>query len=616
MEGGLLRDKKLGNLWDDLVLAGGGRRLTGSTAVEQRSQAGTSSKGLDEGDSQWAPNETTSGSKKKTDAASKEEENEKANSRSGLSDEEKETDESAGSGVGEEAVAKDEDGAAASGESSESSSEKDSDDDDEAEEEGEEEEDAEVDEEVDLSKAGNWVLDLVSQKGINRRVRDLYIVLEERFPTSDLPAPPLSDQLQRLPPDIPLFVSHGAAPILASVGGQLGLNIREESATSMREGSLMHEFSAILSAPGSWLLFDIADIVDFEELAEVLELMPKGGLKKPSKNQARMRFLTASYSVSPGQVSAGAILNLLGLDEEAAGKGKEPSRLILYSSTETTQVPRHLLHSCLCVQSTVSFFGIRAAPEPDGSESEDSEDWENLESGKASRVESQDSEDRIGGGLRAKEFPQGADWLNLIGHDAPRLTHEVFGYLAYTHPLLTACPTATRGHRFMAVMSGIAGDLNNAGGKKLRLALKCKPEDVPEWLEENVVSRAQCWAHRSAICAMLQSFSPSLVRRSDGEVRETLGVVSGKLCGFLQRVNAAANVLTLDSPFWLRLELHRAASGIQAARADIMACYSALVGDVCWNQHLFAVYMSSSHGRAFWASGRPLAAWLVTVSGR
>merc|ERR1740138_1313810 len=82
----------------------------------------------------------------------------------------------------------------------------------------------------------------------------------------------------------------------------------------------------------------------------------------------------------------------------------------------------------------------------------------------------------------------------------------------------------------------------------------------------------------------------------------------------LQRVAATQAVLTVDSPFWLRLELHHTAVGLQAARADIAACCGALLGDVHWNPHLLAVYAAASEGRAIWAQGRPLAAWFSSLA--
>jgi len=70
---------------------------------------------------------------------------------------------------------------------------------------------------------------------------------------------------------------------------------------------------------------------------------------------------------------------------------------------------------------------------------------------------------------------------------------------------------------------------------------------------------------------------------------------------------------TAPPPFWLRLELNRVADGLQAARADVVACFGALLGDSQWNPHLSSVFTSIAHGRAAWAADRPLLAWLASL---
>ncbi|CAK9046459.1 unnamed protein product [Durusdinium trenchii] len=119
------------------------------------------------------------------------------------------------------------------------------------------------------------------------------------------------------------------------------------------------------------------------------------------------------------------------------------------------------------------------------------------------------------------------------------------------------------------------------------------------------------WTQERWIGSVLQSFSPTLTYRSDGETYRVLGALSMKISEFLQLLASA--LLTLDSPFWLRLELNRAIRALQDARRECIACHAALAGDASWTSQLYAVYKSAQLGMAYWAN-RPLASWLNTWS--
>jgi len=302
------------------------------------------------------------------------------------------------------------------------------------------------------------------------------------------------------------------------------------------------------------------------------------------------------------------------LAKKEESEHQEPSRLILYSSAEAAQVPKYILRLCLCIQSAVSFFGIRSEEEYDDGDTDSSESWMDPTTDQRSNDSSHESEM---GALQEDlklVTEGGTDWMSSIGNNVSALTQEVLGYLAHRHPLITASPSAAHGDKFASVMSGIVSGLKAAGMNSMEQVVKCKLHQVPDWLEKHVVLQARPWVQRSATNAMLMSFAPSLVRRGDLEVRETLGILSARLCGLLQMATAAAKVLTLDSPFWLRLELHRAATSLQAARTDCMDCHAALAGDVSWNAHLYEVYNTAAYGGAYWSDGRPLAAWLASFT--
>ena len=189
---------------------------------------------------------------------------------------------------------------------------------------------------------------------------------------------------------------------------------------------------------------------------------------------------------------------------------------------------------------------------------------------------------------------------------------ELMNHLSFTHPLLTMQALSSHDEKFVSVMGDIAAALSSCG-QDIKRIVNCPVDLVPDWIEENVVTPAHTWVQKSAVYAMLQTFSPTLIRQNDMQLKETLHLLSSRLCGMLSRVSATASLLSADSPFWLLLELNRTMMRLQTARADLAACHSALLGDVHWYPHLYAVYTSVAHGRAIWAASRPLATWLASL---
>eukprot|EP00427_Karlodinium_veneficum_P056695 CAMPEP_0169423242 /NCGR_PEP_ID=MMETSP1017-20121227/67381_1 /TAXON_ID=342587 /ORGANISM="Karlodinium micrum, Strain CCMP2283" /LENGTH=210 /DNA_ID=CAMNT_0009532903 /DNA_START=42 /DNA_END=670 /DNA_ORIENTATION=- len=195
--------------------------------------------------------------------------------------------------------------------------------------------------------------------------------------------------------------------------------------------------------------------------------------------------------------------------------------------------------------------------------------------------------------------------------EAP-VASELINFLSFTHPLLTVQALSSHDEKFLSVMGDIVAALLHQSFN-IKEVVNCSIEGVPNWVEHNVVMPAQMWVQRSAVYAMLQKFSPTLIRQNDMQLKETLHWLSIRLSGMLQRVSATTSLLTADSPFWLLLELNRTATHLQGTCADLAACYSALLGDVNWNAHLFSIYSAAAHGRAIWAASRPLATWLASL---
>eukprot|EP00931_Biecheleriopsis_adriatica_P040622 TRINITY_DN23285_c0_g1_i1.p1 TRINITY_DN23285_c0_g1~~TRINITY_DN23285_c0_g1_i1.p1 ORF type:complete len:4608 (+),score=1054.67 TRINITY_DN23285_c0_g1_i1:1382-13825(+) len=596
LESGIVRDKNLASLWDSLALGTAGSKKTAESQRQRLGtldhEGGTSKEGSEEGSGSESL-ESSSGSDGSGHSSSEGQE------------EDQESPESADSSSGSD----------------------DDSDEGEGDEEGEEEE-FEDDDEVVFAE-GNSLLEPVKISNRKAKVKEFCGLVEDMFPFWH-PRRKITEQLARLPPNLPVIITHGAVPILSEVAGQLGTRVKDESAISIKEGELAKSLGSTLSIPGTWVLFDMADVKNFQELAEVLRLLLEGQLlraRKLGRRGARMKLAHATAGALKKTGLAAVMMfggSLMKKEEDEKEEMKRnPSRLFLYCSSEAAEVPKRILRFSFCVQSMVSFLGIRidqrgADGEDDASSSTSSSEESSVSLDADADEDTWEMSSTASGHSQlhadvTKFATPGTEWLAAAASGSP-LLQEILGYLVHRHPLVNACPCAAHSERLGIVMDAIVQGLKANGLKRLHNVVKCRLDKVPDWLEKHVVSRAQPWVARSTTNAMLHGFSPSLVRHSDHATRETLGTLSAKLCGLLQRATAAAKILTLDSPFWLRLELHHAAQAVQLARTDCMACFAAIAGDVSWNQHLFSVYMLTSRGCAIWANGRPLAAWLTSIS--
>ena len=108
-------------------------------------------------------------------------------------------------------------------------------------------------------------------------------------------------------------------------------------------------------------------MADFAELSAVLGQLLRGALPRIASGgrhwgSPRSRGSRASLGSprSPRSPPCSAGYSRLGSPGSQGYEG--PSRLIVYSSSEATLVPRHVLQMCFCVQDVVRFFGV--CPEP------------------------------------------------------------------------------------------------------------------------------------------------------------------------------------------------------------------------------------------------------------
>ncbi|CAK9054336.1 Dynein axonemal heavy chain 9 (Axonemal beta dynein heavy chain 9) (Ciliary dynein heavy chain 9), partial [Durusdinium trenchii] len=319
-------------------------------------------------------------------------------------------------------------------------------------------------------------------------------------------------------------------------------------------------------------------VQDFRELEAMLVSHLEGTRrKKTGRRGAKVQDLIA------GQAVAVALFRemLEGQDQPY----KEPTRWILYCSAETVEIPKSILRFCFCIQNVMTFFGIG-----------ENIDLAHLPS---SLVDDLD--------LQATAR-QAFELVGRWGLVSSPLLREALGYIAQRHPLLTVCSSFTDEKQSNHLLSSMVVSIKAAGLQHLSFLNRAS---LTDWVEEELIMHALPWTQERWIGSVLQSFSPTLTYRSDGETYRVLGALSMKISEFLQLLASA--LLTLDSPFWLRLELNRAIRALQDARRECIACHAALAGDASWTSQLYAVYKSAQLGMAYWAN-RPLASWLNTWS--
>lgn len=404
-----------------------------------------------------------------------------------------------------------------------------------------------------------------------RRMRELWSAVQASIPVTH-PKRSAKQQLARLPSKAPLLVPSEALPLLRSLAKTVDVKVQEISMMDQLQGRLE-----------GWLVYDLAECKDFQTMESMLVAHLEGVRRKKSgRRGAQVQDLIA------GQAVTAAIFRemLEGQDQPY----QEPTRWILHCSAATAEIPKSILRHCFCIQNVVAFFGIS-----------ETVDMAQLESdGSLMRKTQSTSTDQ----------PSEVWDFTLVGREegftSPQWT-EALGSIVQRHPLLTVCSSVADEKQSHHLLSSMMASIKAAGLHNLSFL---HGKSFSDWAEEHLLMPAFSWAQEHRIGAVLQSFSPTLTHRSDGETYHILGALSMKISGFLQQL-ASMEQLTLESPFWLSLELSRASHALQEVRRECIACHAALAGDVCWTAQLYAVYKSAQLGMAYRAN-RPLAAWLAS----
>eukprot|EP00434_Breviolum_minutum_P021013 symbB.v1.2.018538.t2/scaffold1482.1/size116129/3 len=469
--------------------------------------------------------------------------------------------------------------------SSESSDDDDDDDESEeenqgVEEEGQEDENQE-EEEVD-SFTEDDVLEVVPATKILsvpflRRMRELWSAVKATVPTAH-PKRTAKQQLARVPSKTPLLVPCDALPLFRSLAKSLEVRIQEISLVDQLQGGLE-----------GWLLYDLAECKDFRELEALLVAQLQGvRRKKTGRRGAQVQTLIA------GQAVAAALFREMLEGQEQPYQ--EPTRWILYCSAATAEIPKSILRHCFCIQNVMAFFGVNDATDVARLQSDLVEDG-------AQMRKMQSTASSTGSAPQVFDF-------TLVGRDERFVSvqlKEALSYIIHRHPLLTVCSSSADEKQSHHLLSSMMASIKVTGLQNLSFL---NGKSLSDWVEENLLVTALPWAQERRVGAVLQAFSPTLTHRSDGETYHMLGALSMKISGFLQQL-ASAETLTLDSPFWLCLELSRAIRALQDARRECIACHAALAGDASWTAQLYAVYKSAQLGMSHRAN-RPLASWLAS----
>eukprot|EP00746_Dinoflagellata_sp_MGD_P003182 gnl/MRDRNA2_/MRDRNA2_106186_c0_seq1.p1 gnl/MRDRNA2_/MRDRNA2_106186_c0~~gnl/MRDRNA2_/MRDRNA2_106186_c0_seq1.p1 ORF type:complete len:2339 (+),score=414.96 gnl/MRDRNA2_/MRDRNA2_106186_c0_seq1:214-7017(+) len=497
-------------------------------------------------------------------------------------------------------------------------------------------------------------------KSFPELLKELCITVDSSFPPARAERTDVVWRMARVPCQVPVMIPHDGLPVVTAAARLTGAILEEQSAISMAEHNLTEQICSILAHRNTWLLFDLADVTDFNELVDFIQhcrwrrAQDFGTSVVPARTGVEENVLEIDLS---GDRDTSGNLLLQEDHTEVVDRSRpdkvlfrlpESSRLFLFSSAERTAIPSYVMQMCFCVQNFAHFFGILPSL-PDGSSADEEvfpEDVEVdiLEDDYASgaqtdfdpRASSVSSHSRGGRSsfddairdlnrhkkvaattnravsLLAKNFSNNkGPMAGEYDRKASPFFAAAMDVLSYAHPLLTAQPVTARDERLMAAMMHITETVKSHGD--LEEMMQCSVVEIPQWIGKHVVLRAHSWVQRSAMRAMFHSFSPALLRQNERQAKETLRYVSGKIGDLLNRVSASASSLTANSPFWLRLELFGSSARLRNARADIAACHSALLGDVQWNSRIFAVYTSIASGRSIWDEGRPLSDWLASL---
>merc|ERR1719217_43728 len=77
--------------------------------------------------------------------------------------------------------------------------------------------------------------------------------------------------MARVPCQVPIMIPHDGLPVVTAAARLTGAILEEQSAISMAEHNLTEQICSILAHRNTWLLFDLADVTDFNELVDFVQ---------------------------------------------------------------------------------------------------------------------------------------------------------------------------------------------------------------------------------------------------------------------------------------------------------------------------------------------------------
>ncbi len=439
----------------------------------------------------------------------------------------------------------------------------------------------------------------------------------------------------------------------ASIGGMLGRasiggrRMSSVDAAPVIGSPIMDRVCEVLAHGYTWLMVDLADapegvLADLERLLAAMHRVPfsQDVMRNARKSMAPQAFASQNRIKWHGsedfvEVRApdGTVLHTL----------KGSSRLILFTSSDSQEIPEHVLRRCVCIQNVSGFFGIMPAVAinaDDSDSSSDSDGGPGLSSsgGRMSfaRPSTTDthrpsnfamSDRKLTKKVRTRQGARAESHITDIfesdagsGMCLSPVIVRVLNYLSYAHPFFTARSVSLRDEGLISTLRHMAGILQKVGSIPEIDSLDewC----TQEWVMKEIVSKASLWVFYSALHQMRAAFLSAAKTKNERQVKETLGQLSAKVGDLLARVAGTLSTLSSNSPFWLRLELAACARRLQGARMEMSSCYHALMGDVHWDATTHRVYMAVSRARAIWFGGggsgggvgvRSLSSWVRSL---
>merc|ERR1719281_826283 len=108
-------------------------------------------------------------------------------------------------------------------------------------------------------------------KSFAELLRELCATVDSNIPPARAERTDVIWRMARLPSQVPVMVPHDSLPVVTAAAQLTGAILEEQSAISMAEHNLTEQICSILAHRNTWLLFDLADVTDFNELVDFVQ---------------------------------------------------------------------------------------------------------------------------------------------------------------------------------------------------------------------------------------------------------------------------------------------------------------------------------------------------------